>query len=131
VNAFSPLDEAAASRLVAQKDGVPYSTFNPKAKGWAQVDFSILWVSEQGPNKEVVSGKDSTQTMRVNAVIELDRAASDPQAKIIGGEYVEGPNGESRLAVPPFVWSPNGMGPENPSIQAELVKQLISMGQQQ
>jgi hypothetical protein len=130
VNEYSSMTEAEASKAVSGMDGVPYSTFNPKAKGWAHVNLSILWVTELGPNLRVVSGTESTNTMRVDAVIELDRAASDPKAQIIGGEYLAGRDGESRLTVPPFVWSPGGMGAENPSIDTDLIKQLISMGQQ-
>ena len=131
INEFKSLTEQEASKLVSGKDGVPYSTFNPKAKGWAKVGITINWVSERGPNTTVVSGKESTNTMQMDAVVELDKAASDSTANIIGGEYVDGPNGENRLTVPPFVWSPGGMGPENTSVSAAVVKQLIAMGQQQ
>jgi hypothetical protein len=130
VNSYAPMTEAQASQAVSGKTGVPYSTFNKNAKGWVKVDLTIHWVSESGPNVSVVSGADSTRDMRVAAVIELDRPASDSQATIIGGEYVPGDDGETRLTVPPFLWSPGGMGPENPAITADLMKQLIAMGQQ-
>jgi hypothetical protein len=130
VNEYKELSEAEASKLVSGMDGVPYRTFNPAANGWVKVNLTINWVSEQGPNVSVVSGKDSTNTMTVDAVIELDSPASNSTATIIGGEYLDGQNGESRLTVPPFLWSPGGMGPENPAIDTQIMKQLISMGQQ-
>jgi hypothetical protein len=147
VNRFETLTMAQAANLVAHgtRDGdqttYPWDT---QAVGFAFVDFTISWVSENGPNTSVVSGADSTNQMHMVAVLELDQdpsvAGSNPT--ILGGEYIDDATaGANRLTVPPFAWVIHGPGPEsldtsvggnnhNPYVKPSLVKQLIALGQQ-
>ncbi len=163
VNSYEEIDEARAIALVAENSqgtAAPDSyIWNSQAKGFVLVDISLHWVRELGPNREYVSGRESTMKHRVKAVIELDKAVSGnarnrASAKIIGGEYVTDeaaaahnpPDtvGPHRLAVPTFVWVSVDAGPEdlteeeadnrnfqhhNPFIKPSLVKKLIKLGQ--
>ena len=142
---YQPLTTAQAANMVAHGtmtgDQTTYS-WDTSAQGFVMVDIGIKWVSENGPNTEVVSGASSTSEMRFVAVVELDAANDDPGAKIIGGEYVVDANaGSDRLTVPPFVWVNTGSGADldpndpnaandghNPWIKPSLVKQLIALG---
>jgi transglutaminase elicitor len=142
---FESLSEKEAANLVAHGtksgDRVRY-TWNRNAKGWALVDFGLNWVSEMGPNTDVVSGKQSTKETRMVAVIELSDKASSDSARIIGGEYLNDASvGASRLSVPPFVWMIRGAGSEdlptsvggdnhNPYVKPSLVAQLITLAQE-
>jgi hypothetical protein len=137
VNDFQELNAHEATKLVGK--GTTYR-WNRDAKGFAFVDVSIHWVTEHGPNKTAFSGTDSTKDMRLTAVLELDKPASDKTAKIIGGEYVaDEQDGTDRLEVPPFVWIPVDVGAENldtnvdgdhhnPYVKPSFVKQLIALG---
>jgi hypothetical protein len=145
VNRFQPLTVAQAANLVAHGtldgDQTSYS-WNAAATGFALVDLSLSWVSENGPNTDLVSGALSTQQTRMVAVLELDSDPSDPNANILGGEYLDDASvGANRLAVPPFLWVTQGPGPEdlptsvdgnshNPYLKPSLVKLLIALGQQ-
>ncbi len=144
VNRFQPLTQAQAANLVVHGtldgDQTKYQ-WNDQAQGFALVDLTLSWVSERGPNTDVVSGAESTRQTRMVAVIELDKDASDASAQIIGGEYVEDASvGSNRLTVPPFLWTIQGPGPEdldtsvggnshNPYLKPSLVQQLIALGQ--
>jgi len=138
VNRFEPLDESEAANLVASGGSSrtgDHDTYqwNDDAKGFALVDFSIHWVSEVGPNVEFISGTRSTRQTRMSAVIELDGDASNPEAEIIGGEYLDDESiGANRLRVHPFVWVAFDVGPDNdgghnPFVKGEIVKQMISL----
>ena len=145
VNRYQPLTVAQAANLVAHGtlDGDQTSyAWNSAANGFVLVDLTIWWVSENGPNLTPVSGADSTVQTRMVAVIELDLDASDPNAQILGGEYInDSTAGADRLTVPPFVWVIHGPGYENlptsvdgnyhnPYVKPSLVKQLIALGVQ-
>ena len=145
VNRFQPLTQAQAANLVVHGtlDGSETQyRWNDQAQGFALVDLSLSWVSERGPNMDVVSGAQSTRQTRMVAVIELDKDASDASAQILGGEYVADSSvGASRLSVPPFLWTIQGPGAENldpsvggnnhnPYVKPSLVAQLIALGQQ-
>jgi hypothetical protein len=145
VNRFKSLTEKQAANLVMHGTMTGSATKYPytaAAKGWALVDVTLSWVSENGPNTEMVSGMESTRETRMVAVIELDKAASQSTAKILGGEYVDDASvGANRLTVPPFLWTINDAGAENlstsvdgdahnPYVKPSLVKQLIALGQQ-
>jgi hypothetical protein len=90
----------------------------------------------------MVSGLVSTRKTRMVAVLELDKPASDPLAAILGGEYIDDASvGADRLTVPPFLWAIHDAGADdldtsvdgdnhNPYIKPSLVKQLITLGQQ-
>lgn len=139
VHDFATLSESQAANLVASggaSDKGDHGDYlwNGSAKGFALVDFEIHWVAETGgPNLEQVSGLRTTRTTRMKAVIELDRPADDPEARIIGGEYLDDPSvGANRLAVHPFVWLAFDVGPDdgsghNPFVKGELVKQIVSL----
>ncbi|APR82494.1 Hypothetical protein A7982_07843 [Minicystis rosea] len=142
---FQPLTRAAAVNLVTRSSiAGPDATYvwNPAAQGFAFMDLGLRFVGEDKPHVELLSGLRSTYEMRVTAVLELDADASDPNAKILGGEYVAISNRETnRLTVPPFIWVARGMGPDdlpfyvgsnhhNPFIRPSVVKQLIVLGQQ-
>lgn len=145
VNRFQALTTEQAANLVVHGtltgDAKTYP-YNADAKGFALVDLTLHWVSERGPNTEMVSGLESSRETRMVAVIELDRAPSSRLAKILGGEYVDDSSvGADRLTVPPFLWVIHDAGPEdegswaggdghNPYIKPSLVKQLIALGQQ-
>jgi hypothetical protein len=163
VNSYEEIDQARAIELVAANSQGTASPnryiWNAQAKGFVVVDISLHWVREMGPNREYVSGRQSTMKHRVKAVIELDKAIvgnarARASAKIIGGEYLtddaaaasNGPDtvGPHRLSVPSFVWISVDAGPEdlteeeadnrsfqhhNPFIKPSLVKKLIALGQ--
>jgi hypothetical protein len=144
VNRIEPIAEAAAANLVAHGtrtgDLTKYA-WNGAAHGFAFVDLSLAWVSETSPNISLVSGTASTRHTRVTAVLELDRAATDAQALLLGGEFVQDDSvGTDRLTVPPFVWIPTGAGPEdvpstaggdshNPYVRPSIVRALVALGQ--
>ena len=145
MNKYQSLTEKQAANLVTSGSMTGSATkypYNPAAKAFALVDISLHWVSERGANTTMVSGLQSTRKTRMVAVIELDKAASNSTAKIIGGEYVDdGTAGVSRLTVPPFLWTIHDTGDEslptyvggdnhNPYVKPSLVKQLIALGQQ-
>lgn len=139
VNDAGPLAMADALKLIV-KPGAPVPTtytYNADAKGWYHVDISISWVSENGPNRQMVSGADSTRQMHFAAVLELDGDPSSPDTNIIGGEFLDDPNaGTSRLTVPPFMWTTTGPGPEdsqdhNPYVKSSKVQQLVQLALQQ
>jgi hypothetical protein len=136
VNDARALTEAEAIAATSTKTGAALPTkypFNPAAKGWFRVDIGIKWVQENGPNREMVSGKLSTQTMRFAAVLELDGDPAAPATRIIGGEFVDDPtSGANRLTVPPFMWTADGPGPEtttnhNPFVKSSAVQQLVQL----
>jgi hypothetical protein len=131
----TPLDEAQAANLVAHGkltgDRTDY-VWNDAAAGWAHVLFSISWVSETpGPNVAAVSGLETSKRTIVSAVIELDRPARDPEARIVGGEYTEDPLfGASRLRNHPRAWLASGPGPEpahNPHVSNALVERMVAL----
>jgi hypothetical protein len=134
VNAAKAMSESEAIAAIVKKPPIPAKyPFNPNAKGWFKVDIGIKWVQENGPNREPVSGAESTQTMRFSAVLELDGDPSSASTKIIGGEFIDDPSaGANRLVVPPFVWTTTGPGPEdtqdhNPFVKSSKVMQLVKM----
>jgi transglutaminase elicitor len=138
------LTAAQAANLVAtgSPDGSLTSyPWDDQAVGFVFVDIGIDWVSEYGPNTTFVSGLYSTNETRFVAVLELDSTPQDPNANIIGGEFIDDPSvGADRLTVPPFVWTASGPGPDNldpsvngndhnPYVQPSLVLQLAQLGQ--
>ncbi len=138
VNRFEALSESEAANLVASgaRTGTQsHYAWNDDARGFVFLDVTLSWVSENGPNVTYVSGLQSTRTTRMTAVIELDRAATDAQAAIIGGEYVaDAVARTSRLKVQPFVWISTGPGRDgstghNPYVKTSFVKQLAAFGQ--
>jgi len=143
VNRYEPLTMVEAANLVAtgQRTGALTSyTWNADAKGFVYVDVTVHWVTERGPNLTVVSGLSSTSTTRMTAVIELDKASTEPTADIIGGELTEDSTvGSNRLHNHPFVWIPVAPGPgypwntgsgHNPFVRSQIVDQLAALGQQ-
>ena len=136
VNSFEHITESEATNLVAsgrRQGALRGYRWNNSARGFAFVDFSLLWVTETPmPNQRPVAGINSYKKTRMVAVIELDRDPSDSEAQIIGGEYIDDPSvGASRLTVAPFAWISQGMGPENkhnPYVGNSIVQQLINMG---
>ena len=141
---YHPLTTAEAANLVAHgtKSG-PEALYawNPAARGFAFVDIGLRFVGEEGPHLVARSGTHSTYEMRLAAVIELDAAAADPRASIVGGEYLDLPTSNAnRLTVSPFLWVSHGPGPENlpeyvggthhnPYIRPSVVRQLMALGQ--
>jgi hypothetical protein len=143
LNRYEEIDQVAAANLVAsgaRTGPLTHYLWNDAAAAFVFVDVTILWVSERGPNVDYVSGLTSTGRTRFVAVIELDRPASDPDSRIIGGEYIDDPSvGADRLTVPPFVWVAMGPGPEdlptsvdgnshNPYVRPSVVTQLLDKG---
>jgi hypothetical protein len=114
--------------------------WNPAAHGFVLADLIIRVVRDVGPNHDFVSGLDASEYQRVVAVIELDLPPNDPNARIIGGEYIDDPSiGVERLDSPPFVWIPKGPGPDqpeeggnphNPLVRPRVVQALMALGQQ-
>jgi hypothetical protein len=139
VNRYEELTEAEAANLVtsggASKEGdFDDYPFNDNAEGFALVDFTLHWVSETfGPNLQQVSGTETARTTRMVAVIELDRSVSDPDAEIIGGEYLDdGSVGADRLRVAPFAWVALDVGFDfrhNPFVKGADVKQLLAIAE--
>jgi hypothetical protein len=142
VNDYEEIDAVAAANLVAfgtRTGSLDRYLWNDAAAGFVLVDVSIHWVREHGPNLTVVSGLQSSATTRFVAVLEIDRAPADPQATILGGEYIDDPSvGADRLTVPPFAWIATGPGPEslptwvdgsshNPYVRPSVVSELLAM----
>jgi hypothetical protein len=136
VNDFKSLTEAEAANLVATGGASRFGSqhdyiFNPNANGFALLDVSLHWVTERGPNLEMVPGISSARKTRMLAVIELDRSFFDPNAEIIGGEYLDDPSiGADRLRVAPFAWIAVDMGPDsahNPFVRGDQVKELLEL----
>jgi hypothetical protein len=149
VNGLEMLSEREAANLVASgtKDGpLLHYMWNDQAKGFALVDFTLLWVSERitvtgeraGPNVKVLSGKDTTKTTHMVAVIELDGPTGD--ASVIGGEYLS-PKGSDadRFTVAPYVFINTGVADDNspldaigsfhnPYVKPSLVQKLMKLG---
>lgn len=115
--------------------------WNRAARGFMFVDIGLRFVGEAGPNLLLRSGENETYEMRVAAVIELSADASQTDARILGGEYLDLPSSHAaRLAVPTSLWVARGPGPErlpvdagslhhNPFILPSVVKRLIALGQ--
>ncbi len=135
---FKPsIDAATAGNWVvnnaATGDQTGY-TVNDAAKAWAYADIGVKWVSENGPNVNVVSGADSTRETRRGLVFELDADGGN----IIGGEYA----GKSTNLFP-FIWIATAAGPENldpnaasgnthnPYVKPSIVAQLVTLAQAQ
>lgn len=124
VTRFDPLDETEAANLVAYGTRTGAQTayrWNEGAHGWVLMTLELSWVTEHGPNVTPVSGLAHSRLSRVVAVVELDRPSSDPDARVVGGEYLEGGEAESatRLDVPSFAWISRGKpGPEDRSLDA-------------
>lgn len=137
VNRFEALSEAEAANLVASggasKTGAHADyIWNTSAAGFVFVDVTLHWVAETpGPNTTVVSGAETTRTTRMVTVIELDRAASDPSARIVGGEYLDDARvGANRLRVAPFAWLALDVGSDsrhNPFVSGSAGKQLLAI----
>jgi hypothetical protein len=141
VHNFEELTEKKAANLVATGGQSPTGgdldeyIFNSKAKGWVLLDLSLLWVSEVGPNLEPVDAQtfaeDATQETRMLAVIELDQPVSNPEARIIGGEYLDDDaTGADRLRNAPFAWLAIEKGDDsehNPFVSGVLVQQLMDL----
>jgi hypothetical protein len=138
VNDAAAISEEQAIQLT-NKAGVGRSlptryAWNNDAKGFFRVDISLQWVSENGPNKEFVSGLDSAQTTRFAAILELDGDPNNPATRIIGGEFLDDPSiGASRLKVAPFVWTADGLPPDsargshNPFVKGSDVQRLVQL----
>jgi hypothetical protein len=137
VNRFEHLTESEAANLVASGGSAREGEhgaylWNSRAEGFAFVDFTLHWVTEtSGPNLTVVPGHTSANKTRMVAVLELDSDPSDPEAEIIGGEYLDDSSvGANRLKVAPFVWIALDAGPDfrhNPHVKSALVKELIAL----
>jgi hypothetical protein len=142
VNRLEPLDPDDAGARVASVAGFAQARGYPwddAARAFALIDLSISWVHEHGPNRRYVSGAQAVRKTRIIAVLELDAPASDPEARILGGEYVDDPSvGADRLTVPPYVWIPTGEGPENvpvnvsgrshnPWVRPSIVRSLLAL----
>jgi hypothetical protein len=143
---YRPITAAEAANLVERSTTAgPEKVYwwDRAARGFAFVDLGLWFVGEKGPNVTLVSGADSAFELRVAAVIELDRDPADPDATIVGGEYLDLPSSQAaRLRVTPFVWMSGGPGPEvlpmdvggdhhNPFVRPSLVQALVTLGQQQ
>jgi hypothetical protein len=142
MNAYQPVSKSEAIKLVA--GGTPTAgndyQWNRAAKGFVKIDITLKWVREHGPNRTVFRGQDSTSTTRMVAVIELDADPSDPNANVVGGEYLDDAlAGADRLTVPPFVWLIRGPGSDdldpsvggnnhNPYVKPSFVQQLVELG---
>lgn len=138
---YEALTEAEAANLVSsgKRDGplVRYQS-DDFAKGFAFVDIGVQWVAENGPNVSFVPGLASTRETRFTAVIEMDAAASDYDATVLGGQFLDDPAvGSDRITHFPYVWiarsarDPSaGPGHRNPFVDPALVRQLIALGQQ-
>ena len=146
VNRFESLSEAEAANLVGsgRRDGaLTEYTWDTAARGFAFVDITLEPGSPSGgPNLAPGIGLPTPRARpRMVAVLELDDAASNADAKIIGGEYLDDSSvGADRLTVPPFVWVAEGPGPEdlaktvngdhhNPYVKPSVVAQLVEIGQ--
>jgi hypothetical protein len=137
VNRFETLSESEAANLVtsggdSREGDFDEYPFNDNALGFAFVDVTLHWVTETfGPNLTVVNGVDSSNSTRMVAVIELDRDASNPDAEIIGGEYLDDRSvGANRLTNAPFAWVALDAGADwshNPFVKASEVKQLLEL----
>jgi hypothetical protein len=142
VNQYVALSMSEAANLVAYGTSwgdLDWYPWNVQAWGFVGVDISIEWVSELGPNVDLVSGTQSTRVTRFVAVLELDTDPSDASAVIIGGEYLDDPTiGADRLTVPPFVWIARGAGPEdleedaegwhhNPFVKPSVVQKIVAL----
>ncbi|MFT3776504.1 MAG: hypothetical protein QM820_65015 [Minicystis sp.] len=142
---FHPLTRSQAANMVARgTTSGPDASYpwNPAARGFAFVDLGLRFVGEDHAHLDFVSGTHTTYEMRMAAVIELDADASNPNAKILGGEYLDLPSSQAnRLTVPPYVWVSRGAGPDqlpwyvngsqhNPYVRPSVVKQLVALGQQ-
>ncbi len=123
-----------AAQLVSQ--GVTHRGYqwNSAAKAFAFVEIGLYWITENGPNTRLVSGRKSMKETKMSAILELDGPTN---SQIIGGEYLpDASRGESRLSVAPFAWTAKGPGPDNgggsdghnPHIRSSLVQQLIELG---
>jgi hypothetical protein len=144
VNKFAPIDELTAANMVATGGIDPINRevdnyiWNTNANGFVLVDFSLLWVSEIGPNINAVDPvtfeRFATKETRMVAVIELDRDPSDPEARIIGGEYLDDASvGASRLRNAPFAWLAISKGADtrhNPHVPGAIVQQLWDLALQ-
>ena len=143
VNRYEVLDRASAANFVVYgkaTGSLSQYPWNDAARGFVLVDATIHWVTEDGPNQTFVSGLSSTKQTRFVAVLEIDSAPSDPNARIIGGEYIDDPSvGADRLTIPPFVQIARGPGPEglppdadgsqhNPWVSPATVMQLLTLG---
>jgi hypothetical protein len=137
VNEARPISEADAIRMTTKPGSSTVTTrypWNKDARGFARVNVDIKWVQENGPNKVFVSGSRSTKTMRIVAVLELDGDPQSPSTRIIGGEFLEEPvTGATRLTVPPFVWTAEGLMPDsfqgrhNPFVRGSVVQGLVKL----
>lgn len=137
VNRFKALSESEAANLVASGGAATTGVnndyiWNTSAGGFVFLDVTLHWVSETpGPNTTVVSGAETTRTTRMVSVIELDRAASDPAAVVIGGEYLDDARvGANRLRNAPFAWLALDVGPDfrhNPFVTGTAGKQLLEI----
>jgi hypothetical protein len=136
VNEARAISEADAIAMTTkpQPTAPPPTTYpwNAAARGFFRVDIGIKWVGESDrANTKFVSGALSTQTTRFVAVLELDGDPNNPATRIIGGEYVDDPvAGATRLTVPPFVWTANGLPSDsstghNPLVKASVVQKLV------
>ena len=140
VNKFGALTESEAANLVASGGASKTGDqnrylWNNLAAGFVFIDFTLHWVTEtSGPNTTVVNGADSSNSTRMVAVIELDKDASNDDAKVIGGEYLDDESvGASRLSNHPFAWIPLDAGPEfrhNPFVKNAHVKQLLAIAKE-
>jgi hypothetical protein len=141
VNRFEPIDEVQAANMVATGSPDTIDTdqrdyiWNANANGFVLVDFTLLWVGEVGPNVTPVSPQlfeqAAVRETRMVAVVELDRDASDPEARIIGGEYLDDAAVDAdRLRNAPFAWIATGPGIDganarhNPHISSARIAEL-------
>ncbi len=140
VYASRPLALSEASDLVWH--GSNHYPWNESAQGFVFVNLGISYVNEVAPSTEVVDGMEAQKELRVAAVIELDADPSNPNAHIIGGEYVDAPSLRARrLDVPPFAWVPLGVASvdlppsttdnmsRNPYVKPRNVTSLIALAQ--
>ncbi len=106
--------DKALSLLVAEPGNMTTYPFNAEAKGWAEVEVTLEYVTESHPSRDPVlpNFESYLRTDRYHYVLELDG-----DDRIIGGEWINGsvtgPSG-GFSGQPDFLWYPTGPWP-NPS----------------
>jgi hypothetical protein len=134
VHALEPLREAEAANLVAfgtpSGERTEYEA-NADAAGFVRVELAIHWAARSSaPNLVPVTGMDRGGEIRFSAILELDRDPADPDAEIVGGEYLDEGGGESRLDHRPFAWRARGPGSgdrHNPYVDAGTVERIVEL----
>jgi hypothetical protein len=113
------VSKTAANECVGQTMNKTKWSYNTSAKKLYEVRMTVTYLSESGAEARPLGWMNNTSTDDYHYILELNDTG-----KVVGGRYCT----DSANSHVDFLWSPTGTNsPNNPSVDAAKVKQLIKL----